>query len=74
NLGAESMGVKERVDSVIKSEEDQRQYRALILENELKVLLISDTTTDKSAAALDVHIVKLRLMFSHYKLLSCMMP
>lgn len=52
------MGVKEQVDSVIKSEEDLRKYRALVLENNLKVLLISDPNTDKSAAALDVHIGK----------------
>lgn len=52
------MGVKVQVDSIIKSEEDQRQYRALVLENDLKVLLISDPATDKSAAALDVHVGK----------------
>lgn len=52
------MGVKERVNSIVKSEEDQREYRALVLENGLKVLLISDPVTDKSAAALDVHIGK----------------
>lgn len=50
------MGVKVQVDSIIKSEEDQRQYRALVLNNDLKVLLISDPATDKSAAALDVHV------------------
>ena len=38
------------------SVEDKRQYRGLLLENGLKVLLVSDPTTDKSAAALDVHI------------------
>lgn len=51
-----SMGVKEHINSIIKSEEDQREYRALILNNDLKVLLISDPATDKSAAALDVHV------------------
>lgn len=56
SLSTASMGVKEQVDSVVKSEEDLRQYRALVLENNLKVLLISDPKTDKSAAALDVHI------------------
>lgn len=53
---AASMGVKVQVESIIKSEEDQRQYRALVLNNDLKVLLISDPATDKSAAALDVHV------------------
>ena len=43
-------------DDIIVSEEDARQYRGLVLENGLKVLLVSDPTTDKSAAALDVHI------------------
>ena len=38
------------------SMEDKRQYRGLVLENGLKVLLVSDPTTDKSAASLDVHI------------------
>ena len=52
------MGVKDCVDNVVKSEEDQRKYRALVLDNNLKVLLISDSTTDKSAAAIDVHIGK----------------
>lgn len=31
------------------------QYRGLELTNGLKVLLVSDPTTDKSAAALDVN-------------------
>ena len=43
-------------DDIVVSEEDARQYRGLVLENGLKVLLVSDPTTDKSAAALDVHI------------------
>jgi len=41
---------------VIKSENDKRSYRYLVLENQLRVLLISDPTTEKSAAALDVHV------------------
>lgn len=47
-----------RVDKIIKSEEDKRSYRALELANRMKVLLISDPTTDKSGAALDVDIGK----------------
>jgi len=43
-------------DSIIKSPEDARLYRGLELKNGMKVLLISDAMTDKSAAALDVHI------------------
>ena len=63
--------VKRSYDNVEKSEEDKRLYRGLELNNGIKVgiwsiptliktriqvLLISDETTDKSAAALDVHI------------------
>ncbi|GIY21913.1 insulin-degrading enzyme [Caerostris extrusa] len=43
-------------DDIIKSEQDARQYRGLELRNGMKVLLISDPSTDKSAAALDVQI------------------
>lgn len=42
--------------TVIKSENDKRSYRYLQLENQLKVLLISDPETEKSAAALDVNV------------------
>ena len=45
-----------RIENITKSPQDDRQYRGLILPNGLKVLLISDKTTDKSAAALDVNI------------------
>lgn len=48
--------VKKRVDNIIKSVEDKRLYRGVQFNNDLKVLLISDPTTDKSAAALDVNI------------------
>ncbi|RCN36619.1 peptidase, M16 family [Ancylostoma caninum] len=44
-----------RHNNIYKSPEDQREYRGLELTNGLKVLLISDPTTDKSAAALDVN-------------------
>lgn len=50
------MTVKIREDNIISSIEDKRKYRALVLNNDLKVMLISDSITDKSAAALDVHI------------------
>ncbi|XP_014470958.1 PREDICTED: insulin-degrading enzyme isoform X1 [Dinoponera quadriceps] len=48
--------VLERFDTIIKSENDDRFYRGLVLANKMKVLLISDPGTDKSAAALDVNI------------------
>ena len=38
-----------------KSPNDQRDYRYLTLDNQLKVLLVSDPDTDKSAAALSVY-------------------
>lgn len=41
-----------RFDNIIKSEEDKRLYRGLKLENGIKVILISDGTTDKSACCL----------------------
>ena len=39
-----------------KASEDGRDYRALQLPNKLKVILVSDPSTDKSGAALDVHV------------------
>lgn len=42
--------------TVIKSENDKRNYRYLVLDNQLRVLLISDPATEKSAAALDVNV------------------
>ena len=51
-------GIKWVTHDIIKSAEDQRNYRGLELENGLKVLLISDPTTDMSSAAMDVHVGK----------------
>jgi len=48
--------LKRSYDNVEKSQEDRRSYKGLELNNGIKVLLISDPSTDKSAAALDVHI------------------
>ncbi|CAG9789778.1 unnamed protein product [Diatraea saccharalis] len=48
--------VVERYENIVKSQEDKRDYRGLLLANRLKVLLVSDPTTDKSAAALDVNV------------------
>ncbi len=39
-----------------KSNNDDRTYSYLTLQNEMKVLLISDPKTDKSSASLDVNI------------------
>ncbi|KAJ3307657.1 hypothetical protein HDV04_002773, partial [Boothiomyces sp. JEL0838] len=41
---------------ILKPDHDTRDYLSIKLENELEVLLISDPKTDKSSAALDVHV------------------
>ena len=43
-------------DTVITNNIDQKQYRALTLDNGLRVLLVSDSRADMGAASLDVHI------------------
>jgi len=58
-----SSKVEKVIDSIVKSPEDARLYCGLELNNGMKVLLISDQTTDKSAASLDVHIGLLLLLF-----------
>lgn len=45
-----------RFDEIIKSHQDSKNYRGLILENGMKVFLISDPTTDKSAACMCVEV------------------
>ncbi|KAL0616174.1 Insulin-degrading enzyme [Plecturocebus cupreus] len=55
--------IKRIGNHITKSPEDKREYRGLELANGIKVLLISDPTTDKSSAALDVHIGDLAAKF-----------
>ncbi|MEE9446618.1 MAG: insulinase family protein [Arenicellales bacterium] len=43
-------------NQIIKSPADYRDYRAITLDNGLKVMLVSDKTATQSAAALDVHV------------------
>ena len=43
-------------NEIITSPNDQRSYAGFTLSNGLKVLLISDPTTDKAAAAMDVNV------------------
>src|SRR6478752_3912116 len=45
-----------RISKVNKSENDGREYRYITLSNNLRVLLISDSAVEKSAAALNVHV------------------
>ncbi|CCD67861.1 Insulin-degrading enzyme [Caenorhabditis elegans] len=48
--------VLKRHDLIVKGAQDAREYRGLELTNGIRVLLVSDPTTDKSAAALDVKV------------------
>ncbi|XP_076374865.1 insulin degrading metalloproteinase isoform X2 [Megalopta genalis] len=48
--------VEKRYDNITKSQNDIREYRGLLLKNKMKILLISNPTTDESAASLDVNI------------------
>lgn len=48
--------IEKRYDDIVKSPNDKREYRGLLLTNKMKILLISDPTTDKGAAALNVNI------------------
>jgi len=43
-------------NKIIQSQNDNRQYQAFSLDNELEVLIISDPDSDKAAASLDVFI------------------
>ena len=63
-------GIKRMVshDEIIKSAQDKRLYRGLELTNGLRVMLVSDPTTDKSSAAMDVHIGLCFTFISHIRL------
>ncbi|XP_064466057.1 insulin-degrading enzyme-like isoform X2 [Ornithodoros turicata] len=52
----DSQYVAKVYNNIVKSECDSNEYRGLELTNGMKVLLISDPTTDKSAAALNVQV------------------
>lgn len=47
---------KVAAEQIIKSQNDDREYRYLELDNGLKVVLVSDKEADKAAASMDVHI------------------
>lgn len=53
--------IESLTDDIIKSDTDKKSYRALKLKNEMKILIINDPDTDKSAAAMNVHIGQLQL-------------
>ena len=46
--------------TIVKSNKDGRQYQAIVLENELEVMLVSDPSIEKSAAALSVAVGSLQ--------------
>ena len=46
----------QRFENIIKPNNDTRQYRGLVLANQLRVVLVSDPTTDKSAGSLSVKV------------------
>lgn len=52
--------IKLVIDDIEKSQQDNRKYRALELTNGMRVLLVSDAETDKSAASMDVHVGHLK--------------
>lgn len=66
--------IEKRYDNITKSPNDKREYRGLLLSNKMRVLLISDPTTDKSAAALNVNIGKIIyiviLLFFEYNIIA----
>ena len=41
---------------IVKSPNDKRLYKSIILDNQLEVILVSDPTIEKSAAALSVNV------------------
>ena len=51
--------VKGIFDDITKSASDKREYKGVELNNGMKILLISDPTTDKSSAAMDVNAGKI---------------
>ena len=55
----DNCGVLQHIcEDITKSEGDDRLYRGFILNNGLKVLVVSDENTEKAAASMDVHICK----------------
>ncbi|XP_057329083.1 insulin-degrading enzyme-like [Microplitis mediator] len=55
-ISEENGVIKKRYNNIKKSVNDNRSYRGLILNNDMKVMLISDPTTQKSAATLNINI------------------
>ncbi len=53
---AQAKVLESRNAEIQKSPSDKREYRAITLANGLRVMLVSDASADRAAAALDVHV------------------
>ena len=53
-FGCAELTTRQDTTQVIQSPNDDREYRYLVLDNEMKVLLVSDAEADKAAAALSI--------------------
>lgn len=59
DVGEASLENRVSTYQVTKSENDKREYKYVVLPNKINILLISDITTEKSAASVDVNVGKL---------------
>ncbi len=50
------INMQSSTNTIIQSPNDQREYRSLVLDNGLKVILVSDKEADKAAASLAVNV------------------
>lgn len=50
------INMQSSINHIIQSPNDQREYRSLVLDNGLKVILVSDNEADKAAASLAVNV------------------
>ncbi|MEH6449237.1 MAG: insulinase family protein [Oleispira sp.] len=50
------INMQSSVNTIIQSPNDQREYRSLVLDNGLKVILVADKEADKAAASLAVNV------------------
>lgn len=56
DVGEASLENRASTYQVTKSENDKREYKYVVLPNKINILLISDITTEKSAASVDVNV------------------
>ncbi|MFV1872542.1 MAG: insulinase family protein [Oleiphilus sp.] len=56
SISVAASSIKSELGYIPKSPNDQRDYYTLTLDNQLQVVLISDPTSDKASAALDVYV------------------